>query len=95
MAGQIKSFAHSGLKGFFNNGNVSGIQPAHAKRLRLILTALNVARSPRDMGLPGLRLHALKGQMQGFWSVSVSANYRVVFRFDSGEVFDVDYVDYH
>lgn len=91
----IKTFRHKGLEQFFKVGKVFGIQAAHARRLRLILTALNVAKSPRDMGLPGLKLHPLKGRMQGLWSVSVSGNYRVTFRFAGGDVFEVDYADYH
>jgi len=91
----IKTFNHKGLEQFFRSGKVFGIQAAHAKRLRLILTVLNGATSPRDLGLPGLKLHPLKGRMQGIWSVSVSGNYRVIFRFSEGDAFDVDYLDYH
>lgn len=91
----IKSFAHKGLRHFFGAGSKSGIQPRHEARLRLILTVLNSAVAPNDMGLPGLDLHPLKGELTGFWSVSVSGNYRVIFRFRDNDAFDVDYVDYH
>jgi toxin HigB-1 len=86
----IKSFAH-----FFQAGSKAGIQPKHEERLRLILTALNAAMSPRDMGLPGLGLHHLTGELAGFWATRVSGNYRVIFKFGGTNAVDVDYVDYH
>lgn len=73
----------------------SGIQPAHAARLRLILSWLNVAAAPQDMGLPGLRLHRLKGNRADVWSVWVSGNWRITFAFDGEHVVSVDYEDYH
>ena len=91
----IVRFRHAGLELFFKTGSAAGIQPAHRRRLRLILTALNTARKPRDMGLPGLGLHSLRGNLAGFWSVAVSGNWRVVFRFDGNDATDVDYGDYH
>jgi len=91
----IRSFAHKGLERFFRTGSQSGIQPIHAKRLRLILALLHQARSLDDMDAPGLRLHALKGNLNGFSSVTVQANWRVTFRFEGGDVHVVDYVDYH
>jgi proteic killer suppression protein len=91
----IKRFAHKGLGRFFRAGSKSGIQPEHADRLRLILGVLNAAAHPGDLALPALRLHRLKGQSGAFWAVSVSGNWRVVFRFEGRQVFDVDYVDYH
>jgi proteic killer suppression protein len=91
----IVRFRHAGLERFFTTGTVAQIQPAHRRRLKLILTALNTAQEPRDMGLPGLSLHPLKGELIGFWSVSVSGNWRVIFRFDGNNATDVDYLDYH
>jgi proteic killer suppression protein len=91
----IKRFAHNRLERFFATGNRSGIQPAHAGRLRLILGVLNAAAHARDMALPALKLHQLKGRHEGFWAVSVSGNWRVIFRFEDRHVFDVDYLDYH
>ncbi len=67
----------------------------HAKRLRLILHALNQAEIIADMALPGFKLHPLKGDMQGMWSVSVSGNWRIIFRFDAGNAYIVNYLDYH
>lgn len=91
----IQRFRHKGLERFFKTGYKGGIQPHQANRLRLILTALNQATQVNDMGLPGLQLHRLRGHLQGFWSVSVSGNWRVMFRFEEGDVFDVDLIDYH
>jgi proteic killer suppression protein len=91
----IKSFRHRGLERFFTRGSKARIQAPHAARLRLLLARLNVAAEPRDMALPGLRLHELKGKRKGTWSVAVSGNWRVTFRFDGKDVWDVDYEDYH
>jgi proteic killer suppression protein len=91
----ILGFKHKGMARFFEKGTVAGIQSTHAKRLRLILGRLSVAREPRDMGLPGLQLHPLKGDRQGTWAVTVSGNWRVTFRFVGPDVSDVDYEDYH
>jgi toxin HigB-1 len=91
----IKSFVHKGLERFFGMGSVAGIQAVHAKRLRQILALLDEARSPNDMNAPGLRLHPLKGDLQGQWAVTVQANWRVIFRFEDGDAYVVDYLDYH
>ena len=91
----INSFKHKGLEKYFSSGKKTGIRPEHAKRLRLILARLHAATEPRDMALPGLRLHELKGKLKGFWAVDVSGNWRVFFRFKGQDVFDVDYGDYH
>ena len=73
----------------------TGIRPDHAVRLRLILAQLNAATGPGDMALPGLRLHPLKGNLRGWYAVTVSGNWRVVFRFEGSDAADVDYLDYH
>ena len=91
----IKSFAHKGLERFFTSGSMAGIQTMHARRLRQILMLLNDAMRIEDMDAPGLRLHPLKGDRKGFWAVTVQANWRVVFQFEDGDVYIVDYVDYH
>ncbi|RKZ47873.1 MAG: peptidase [Gammaproteobacteria bacterium] len=91
----IISFVHKGLERFYKTGRSSGIQAKHAKRLRLILTNLDQAESPRDMDLPGLRLHELKGNRKNIWSVSVSGNWRVTFRFIGRDAEIVNYEDYH
>ncbi len=91
----INSFRHKGLRVFFQTGKKAGIQAKHADRLRLIIARLNAASEPRDMNLPGLRLHKLKGDFKDFWAVEVSGNWRVIFKFDNQDVIDVDYIDYH
>ncbi|MEN9464222.1 MAG: Plasmid maintenance system killer protein [Pseudomonadota bacterium] len=91
----ILSFKHKGLERFYRIGNTSGIQAQHQKRLNLILSNLDVAESVDDMDLPGLRLHELKGDRQGVWSVTVSGNWRVTFRFIGKDAEIVNYEDYH
>ena len=91
----IRSFKHKGLAKFFKSGSTAGIQAAHAKRLRLILGWLHAATDVRDMDLPGLRLHELSGARSGIWSVTVSGNWRVTFRFVDGDAEIVNYEDYH
>jgi proteic killer suppression protein len=91
----IQTFAHKGLERFFTTGNKSGIQAKHAERLRLILGRLHASTSPKDMDLPGLHLHALSGRRKGTWSVRVSGNWRVTFRFHGVHAELVDYEDYH
>jgi len=91
----ITSFIHKGLERFYKTGKPSGIQAKHAKRLRLILTNLDQAENPQDMDLPGLRLHELKGRRKNIWSVSVSGNWRVTFRFIGRDAEIVNYEDYH
>ncbi|TME75319.1 MAG: peptidase [Chloroflexi bacterium] len=91
----IRSFRHRGLERFFTTGSRVGIQAKHAERLRLILGRLNVAAEPRDMNLPGLDLHPLKGDQKGRWAVKVSGNWRLTFGFVGKDVEKVDYEDYH
>jgi proteic killer suppression protein len=91
----IRSFKHKGLEKFFARGTASGIQSAHGKRLRLILGRLNASTSPQDMDLPGLYLDQLRGKYRGRWSVRVSGNWRVTFKFDGLDAVEIDYEDYH
>jgi proteic killer suppression protein len=91
----IKSFAHKGLERFFLKGSKAGIKAVHADRLRLMLAMLDQARVVEDMDAPGLRLHALKGDLSGYWSVTVQANWRLIFQFDGADAHLVDYLDYH
>ena len=91
----IQSFKHKGLERYFLKGSTSGIQAAHAKKLRLILGRLHAAADVKDMDLPGLYLHQLKGKSKGRWSVRVSGNWRVTFKFSAPEAADLDYEDYH
>lgn len=91
----IKSFRHKGLKRFYSTGNISGIQPDHAKKLRMQLTALDTATSVDDMDIPGFRLHPLKGKDKGRWSIRVNGNWRMTFEFQDGNAYILDYEDYH
>lgn len=91
----IKSFKHKGLEKFFCNDNRSGINAKHAPRLGRILDRLDASVRPHDMNLPSYKLHELKGKQKGTWSVWVSGNWRVTFRFDGADAIDVDYRDYH
>ena len=90
----IKSFRHKGLKRLFENDDPSGVNSEHVGKLKNILATLNAAPTVRHMDLPAFRLHPLKGELRGFWGVTVRANWRVIFRF-AQDAEDVDYVDYH
>ena len=91
----IKSFRHEGLGKFFESGIKTGIQPTHAKRLRMQLAALDTAQGIDDMDIPGFRLHPLKGVDRGRWSIWVNGNWRVTFEFVDGHAYVLDYEDYH
>jgi proteic killer suppression protein len=91
----IQSFRHKGLRRLFEKGEAKGLRADHVAKVENILAVLNRARKPSDMDLPGFRLHRLKGDLKDFWSVTVSANWRVIFRFEEGHAYDVDLIDYH
>lgn len=91
----IQSFRHKGLRKFFETGSATGIQTSHAKRLRLLLAALDTSQVIEDMNIPGFRLHPLKGVDRGRWSVWVNGNWRVTFEFREGHAYMLDYEDYH
>ena len=91
----IRNFRHRGLRRFYERGDRSKINPAWVDRVQDILTLLDLARSPEDMRFPGLRLHELKGDYAGYWSVIVSRNWRIIFRFEDEDVYDVNLLDYH
>ena len=91
----IKSFRHKGLRRFYEAGSAAGIQSSHKKRLRIQLVALDTATIIEDMDIPGFKLHPLKGNRKGFWSISVSVNWRITFEFKDGNAFIVNYEDYH
>ena len=91
----IKSFRHKGLRRLFETGSTSGIQASHAKRLRMQLAALDTAQSIDDMDIPGFRLHPLKGNHEGRWSITVNGNWRMTFEFVDGNAYVLDYEDYH
>ena len=91
----IRSFKHKGLRRFHERGEDQRLNQHHIDRVRLILTTLDAATTIERMGFPGSGLHRLRGTLSAFWSVKVSGNWRIIFRFEDGDAFDVDYLDYH
>ncbi len=91
----IKSFNHKDLEKFFINCTTSGIQPEHATKIRDQLAFLHAAKVIDDIDKPGYRLHPLRGTLKGKWSIAVSANWRIVFKFEDGNAYIVNYEDYH
>ena len=91
----IRSFRHRGVERFFRTGSKAGIQPKHAAKLRLQLFALDSAKSASDMNAPGWRWHRLEGDLAGHWALSVSGNWRLIFKFEGEDAILVDYQDYH
>jgi proteic killer suppression protein len=91
----IKSFRHKGLQKFFETGNKSGIQSTHAPKLSRQLARLNVSKNHQDMNVPGWELHSLKGKLINHYSISVSGNWRMTFKFEGEDAVLVDYQDYH
>ena len=91
----ISGFRHKGLRLLYEKGDRRLVAPGHANKVKRILARLDAATEPANMDLPGFRLHPLKGDLAGFWSVVVSGNWRIIFRFEGGHARDVDLVDYH
>jgi proteic killer suppression protein len=91
----IKTFSHKGLETFFYDGTKKGIQSKHTQKLASILDRLDAAKEVTDMKFPGSDLHQLKGNLKGLWAVKVSGNWRIIFSFKEGNVYDLDYLDYH
>jgi toxin HigB-1 len=91
----IRTFRHRGLRRFYESGDPSRIEAPLRAKIQRILSSLDAAASPQALGIPGFRLHQLKGDLEGFWSVTVSGNWRVIFQFEDGDAFDVDFLDYH
>jgi toxin HigB-1 len=91
----IQSFRHKGPRRFYETWSLAGIQPQHAKRLRMQLAALDTAHVLDDMNIAGFRLHALKGAEKGRWSIWVNGNWRLTFEFRDGHAYVLDYEDYH
>lgn len=79
----------------YERGDASRVGPDLADRIALALADLDDARTPSDLALPGYRLHPLKGELEGCWSIAISGNWRLIFRFEDGDAYDVDLVDYH
>jgi proteic killer suppression protein len=91
----IASIRHKGLRLLWSKNDASKLPAEQVKRIKNILTLLHGAEKAEDLNYPGARLHLLKGDLQGFWSVTVSGNYRIIFRFENGNAHLVDYLDYH
>lgn len=89
----IRSFKHRGLKRLYEQDDRSGIRGDLVDTVQEILTVLDDAVTPQEMNLPGYRFHPLKGDLKGFWSVTVRANWRIVFRFEGADAFDVELID--
>jgi proteic killer suppression protein len=91
----LRTFRHRGLKRLFESDNPKGVRPDQVRRIRDVLAHLDEARYPSDLDLRGYRLHPLRGDLKGQWSVTISGNWRIIFRFEDGDAYDVDLVDYH
>ena len=91
----IESFKHKGLKKLYEKGDRSGIRPDLIDKVERILSVLDAASYPQELDLPGYRLHRLKGDLKGFWAVTVHANWRIIYRMESGKAYDVEMIDYH
>ena len=92
----IKSFRHKGLKRFFENNESKAVPSGQAQKIRDVLAALDTTAEPGEVGLfPGWKLHPPKGDRKGFWSVTITGNWRMIFRFEDGDAYDLDLIDYH
>jgi proteic killer suppression protein len=91
----IRSFKHRGLKRLYERGDRSGIRPDLLDTVERIITILDTATTPQALDLPRYRLHSLRGDLKGYWAVTVRANWRIVFRFEGGDAHDVELTDYH
>lgn len=91
----IVGFRHKGLEELYRKGSKRGVRPDHVPKLKRILSLLDVAQTPEDVDLPGYRTHELTGDLAGHWSMRVSGNWRVTFRFAGSDVELIDYQDYH
>lgn len=91
----IKSFKHKALARLYDTGSPRGIRTDLVAKIERILSVLDVATDPQALNLPGYVLHPLKGDMKGFWAVTVKTNWRIVFRFVDGDAYDVELMDYH
>jgi proteic killer suppression protein len=91
----IRSIKHRGVKRLYEREDRSGIRPDLVDTVEDILARLDEAETPQAMNLPSYRLHRLKGGLKGFWAVTVRANWRIIFRFEGADVFDVELTDYH
>ncbi|MBV8053860.1 MAG: type II toxin-antitoxin system mRNA interferase toxin, RelE/StbE family [Deltaproteobacteria bacterium] len=91
----IRHFRHRGLKRLYESDDRREVSPQHADKIARIMARLDEATRPQELNLPGFRLHPLKGDLGGYWSITVSANWRVIFRFEGASATDIDLIDYH
>ncbi len=91
----IVSISHKGLKLLWTKNDATKLPQNQVRKIRNMLTLLNAAGKAEDMNFPGADLHPLKGDLKGYWSVTVTGNYRMIFRFENGDAYLVDYIDYH
>ena len=92
----IQSFAHKGLRQFYEDDNARGVLSQQIDKIRDMLAAIDNAEDLDEIGLfPGWRLHPLKGEYDGFYSLTVTGNWRIIFRFEDGDAYDLDLIDYH
>ena len=91
----IGTFRHKGLRQLFEDDLAKGVNPDHARKLKQVLSVMQAAQQIEALNLPTFRLHALTGDLKGFWSIAVRANWRVIFRFEDGRALEIDPVDYH
>ena len=91
----LKTFRHRGLRRLFESDDTSRVRADQLRRIRDVRAHLDEARHPSDLSLPGYRLHPLRGGLKGYWSVTISGNWRIIFRFENGDAFEADLVDYH
>jgi proteic killer suppression protein len=91
----VRTFRHKGLKRLFESDDPGGVRADQVRRIREVLAHLDEARHPSDLALPGYRLHPLRGERKGHWSATISGNWRISFRFEDGDAYDVDLIDYH
>lgn len=91
----IQSFRHKGLQQYYTDGNGSRLPAAYLRKINRIFDQLDAVTSVSDIQQMGSGIHKLAGNMSEFWSISITPNFRIIFRFENGDVFDVDYIDYH
>ena len=91
----IKNYRHKGLEIYASKGDKSKLPPAYIQKIKMILTRLDAASNAEQLDQPGYNFHSLKGDLKGFYSVKVSGNWRIIFRFEEADAIDVDFVDYH
>ena len=91
----IRSFRHRGLKRLYERGDRSRVGADMLDKIENILAKLDTSDMAEKMDLPSFRLHPLKGDLRGYWAVTVRANWRIVWRHDGEDAVDVDLIDYH